>query len=146
MGHGDYQIAPIQLQKGIMSTKEQLAMLQKLGEKLLTVPPTQFNMDDWSCGTQHCAIGWCPTLVPEAGITLVPNVLNALGAPTPAIGSGTETCVGWHAVTTAFGISYPEAQYLFSPEEYDENDSENITIEQVSERILEFVKDNMEGF
>lgn len=118
--------------------KEKMQNLLKLGEKLRTVPPEKFDMSNWKCGTAACAIGWCPTLVPEAGITIEKRFFASAYPVFAGI-------YHWEAVEEAFGLDAEEAKELFSEDAYH-NDWEPITPERVADRIISHAKYHLENW
>ena len=106
--------------------------LIKLGDFLASVPDDKFDLENWrnngeegmdsdysvddedlktGCGTTGCAVGWACTIpeFKEAGLSYTGVTVSYGGL------------VCWAAVQEFFGLSFMEAQYLFSNASYKAN-------------------------
>lgn len=104
--------------------------LEHLIEVLKEVPPNDFDMSLWQCGTQACAMGWAcrdPQFRKE-GLTTTRGGHSS----TPAF----EGHQAFYAAAKFFGISRNDAGMLFSPSAYD---FDNPTVSQVIGRIRDFI-------
>lgn len=96
------------------------------------------GLRDLSCGTTACAMGWATT-IPEfqaLGLKLVrqPDTISGEFYP-PTIEFEGET--HFHAAARFCGISDSEAEYLFNPSSY--GDEDQTTKDEVVERITDFI-------
>lgn len=126
-----------------------------LADFLDTVPPEKFDLKDWyisgdvdfehgpspyNCGTTACAIGWA-TAIPEfqaAGFAIYLD--NPLFIDHGLLNEAQFT--GWDAVERFFGLTYTEAQVLFSASYYNLADIRDPVA--VAERLREFVAQETE--
>ena len=113
------------------------ARLRHLIEILKSVPPAQFNMNNWRCKTSACAAGW-------AGIDSLFNSMgfyshesgNCIGiiytSPRGLIYEYTSACMKF------FQLTLVEAEYIFIPGTYQNR--QTIKISQVIARIESLLK------
>jgi len=109
--------------------------LQTLANFLRTVPPEKFDLWDWrsaphtslpltdedlitdedlkTCGTTACAVGWACSMPEFQTEGLYYDGHTPIYAPVDA-----QPLSYWRAVEEFFGLSYIEAQWLFSVECY----------------------------
>lgn len=120
------------------TAKKKLKNLLKLGTRLQTVPVEKFNITNWKCGSAACAIGWCPKLVPTAGIKIVDVCQDAAESVwTPQYGG--YRC--WKAVEAAFGLDEEDSRFLFSMGAYERDNVNSPTV--VGKRIVRFAEDKL---
>lgn len=103
--------------------------LQQMVTMLRRLPPEQFNLSVWHCGTAACAVGHAcsdPVFVSQ-GLSL------KHGYDVPAY----EGELSWDAVQKFFDLPEGQASHLFYDEEYP--DAEKTTADQVADRIEEFL-------
>jgi hypothetical protein len=113
---------------------------------------TYFNLGSWGvvgfkekkCGSTACALGWSTVLFPNSGLELVKsnndNEYELKYTVTTKFGLEVDRHYGWEAAAQFFGISYSQAQNLFSPWDYpNENKTHPKT---VAKRIEDFVNAN----
>ena len=107
-----------------------------------------FNLGTWAgsgftekkCGTTACAAGWATVCFPRSGLELEPWIGHA---GTMLLTFGDE--FGFSAVTKFFDLERDDAEHIFDPEMYedeDEDDGDEPTREDVIDRIREFVVQN----
>lgn len=92
--------------------KESNKRLLKLAELLDTVPPKQFDMGTWKCGTTACAAGWAASdkWFKDRGLTLIPD--RYWDDPEQwEIKFGQD--VAFAAAAKFFLVTYEEAELLF---------------------------------
>jgi hypothetical protein len=103
--------------------------LRLLAKFLETVPPSRFDMGEWtgsgwkgaqdlSCGTSACMMGWAAT-VPEfqrVGFGLVEGTFSNIGIPTLVARDG-HRWRGFRAAEVLFGLDEDEARELFDSHE-----------------------------
>ena len=125
----------------LMPTKEtdkclatELGRLEILADRLEAFVPTpecQFDMEIWECGTAACAVGLA-CQIPEfnsLGLRLERTSWGGLiMASEPVFADHTN----WDAVRVFFGITLKEAFWLFSEEQYPDDDT---TAQEVAARI-----------
>lgn len=109
--------------------------LKHLITVLAAVPDKQFDINNWkeekSCGTVACALGWAgsdPRFKAE-GFMLLPGMYYR-----PEFMGFTSYGAG----AKFFGISRAESEWLFNPEEY-EDDHDDVTPADVILRINELL-------
>lgn len=113
-------------------------VLRRLAQGLRTVPPEVFNMRMWGnsrpldvkskkfdCGFAGCAIGWLPRFVPNTALVR------------PGDGPCYNGYYNFEAIAQYFGISFEEATYLFS---FDNYNTMHATTTNVANRIELFIK------
>ena len=111
--------------------------LGTLAKFLRAVPPERFNMDTWvekstdngkvACGYAACAMGWA-CMIPE----FRKDGLKLYGVE-PEYNNET----GFEVAMEFFDISYENAEYLFSPETYDDNVETKEVIQRIDDIINE---------
>lgn len=94
---------------------------------------------DLSCGTSACAMGWATTIPEFQELGLHLRKYGGMGRL--AYTQGAVTFEHFEAASMFLGITLSEAEYLFSPEEYPEN--EQTTRLEVIDRIDDFLLNGM---
>lgn len=97
--------------------------LLKLADHLDTVPRAQLNMGTWKCGTVACAVGHA-AMMPEfnaEGLRMISEAGNhRYGDAYPCYTEGIKTHYSpWDAAMKFFGLSWQDANHLFSSTHYD---------------------------
>lgn len=120
--------------------------LEKIVEKLETVPKREFNMSRWyqtNCNTVGCAIGHACQIpsFKRAGFKLHVYSNNTLTnetqwAPSYYYKEEDYTFGGWDGIERFLQINYDEALYLFCEESYDKPTKTNII-----KRLRKFIKE-----
>lgn len=118
------------------------ARLRTLATEILpAVPPEDFYLGFWRCGTVGCAIGHAGSYPPfnQEGFSLTkmkgkpnslcPQYVNAAG----------ETLYFWKAVCEFFKLTQEQAIYLFSANCYPLRTATSITV--VIDRLTQFINE-----
>lgn len=132
-----------------MTLTESNRRLLVLVALLKTVPDERFDynrwvgrdwqgMPDFSCGTSACAGGWATTIPEfrEEGLSLLPASEDRGGYIRYQSVSMPYPLYGYSALAECFGLTWSVAQYLFTPEDEEE---EKYTAAQVAGKIEAFV-------
>lgn len=112
--------------------KANLEAIVRLVTILETTPDEKFNIGSWSCGTVYCAVGLagCDPWFNSKGLHLDKDGDIAFN-PENWKGYYPAQQVHWGAIVEMFGISYEEAEWLFSGMEYiSEYPEPKFTVEQ----------------
>lgn len=119
--------------------KDLLADLANHLEK--KVPKGRFSIRGWTftptrhtCKTAGCAIGHAPDVpsIAKTGFTCV------IEPRLPPQGAHIGPRSGWYAVSSLFGISYTQAEYLFAESSY--KTGYTTTKEEVAKRLRNFIR------
>jgi hypothetical protein len=112
-------------------------LLQLLANHLRTVPPENFDLKIWHCGTTACAVGHAVN-VPEiaaAGLYIDFPRGEPYGQPKMKDAPNMTT---WETVSKVFDLSYWDALYLFDSNQYY---SKERTPTHVADRIHKHIKE-----
>jgi hypothetical protein len=131
--------------------------LLKLASHLETIPRKEFYIGSWQeldeskCGTTACALGHACFMKEFKRIGLSMKITgnkltgyNSLPVFKPTLAEDKKICGskkqhGYHAAEALFGLSYDEADSLFSSDSYNKN----VTPKTVAKKIRRFVKAKM---
>lgn len=127
---------------------------------LRSLPPDRFDfgmwvgtdwkgMQDLSCGTTACVMGWAPQ-VPELkhlGLRILKNENNVVGIGFPGEENGiSNPGTNLRTACKVFGVTYTQAHYLFLPDSRgfnrefsDASPDENASAVEVAAHIERFV-------
>lgn len=115
-----------------------IARLQRLITILQSVPPEQFDLGIWKCGTTACAVGWAcadPAFIAQ-GLRHFPGVGPTYDKPGR---EPNEFYTHWRAVEEFFGLSDVQAFRLFSSHSYA---ADRPVPQDVADRIAALIEGN----